>query len=134
MQESTAESDGTISVSTRSFPGLKLANILLIEGKEDWSKGDNSNPSAQLLAYYSKGVVSCQNERFVQCTVYPAFGLEVFGNIIRSIVLSQARPGHTHLPMALHHAICRLDLVQALQPAAGYQPCLCLSQLRMLAV
>ncbi len=119
MQASTAENDGTVSVYTQSFPRLKLANIFLIEGKEDWSKGGNSNPSAQLLAYYSKGVVSCQNERFVQDTVYPAFGLEVFGNIIRLSILSQARPGHTHLPMALHHATCRLDLVQACSQLLG---------------
>lgn len=83
MQESTAENDGTVTVYKKGFSGLRLANILLIEGKEDWSKGGGSHPAAQLLNYYAKGVFSRRKGPFVQHTVYPSFGLEVFGNIIR---------------------------------------------------
>ncbi|KAK9827445.1 hypothetical protein WJX74_002905 [Apatococcus lobatus] len=80
--ESSAESDGAVPVYDSDL-GLKLPNILLIEGREDWGKGDGSNPFAQLIAYYAKAVFSRQREPLVKNTVFPAFGLEVFGNNIR---------------------------------------------------
>ena len=81
MQDSTAEIDGAVPVYDQT--GLKLADSLLIEGKEDWSKGGGSNPFAQLIGYYAKAVVSRQESPFVKNTVFPAFGLEVIGNSMR---------------------------------------------------
>ncbi|KAK9827443.1 hypothetical protein WJX74_002905 [Apatococcus lobatus] len=83
--ESSAESDGAVPVYDSDL-GLKLPNILLIEGREDWGKGDGSNPFAQLIAYYAKAVFSRQREPLVKNTVFPAFGLEVFGNNIRRLL------------------------------------------------
>ena len=86
MQASTTENDGAIGVRTSS--GDKLADSLLIEGKEDWSKGGGANPQAQLIAYYAEGIVSRCNGVIVRGTVCPAFGLEVFGNVLRSLLFA----------------------------------------------
>ena len=83
MQDSTTATDGTISIYDKAQTGLKVADSLLIEGKEDWSKGGGSNPFAQLIGYYGKGVATRNRSPFVRNTVYPAFGVEVFGNVMR---------------------------------------------------
>ncbi len=88
MQDDTAESDdsapdGAVPVYDPEQAGLKLADSLLIVGKEDWSKGDGSNPFAQLIGCYAKALVRRQDSLFVKHTVCPAFGLEVFGNSMR---------------------------------------------------
>ena len=84
-----AETDGSLRI--KDGRGRQIAQALMIEVKEDFGQGGESNPMMQLMGYYAKLVVDLEQTPAVQQTCFPALGLEVWGNCFRCVICVHTR-------------------------------------------
>ena len=76
-----------VGVITHDLTELNLVLPRNEDPQEDFGQGGGSNPTMQLIAYYSKIVSRLYDSAACQQTCFPTIGIELYGNVFRAHAL-----------------------------------------------